>query len=77
MAPLAILKYNLPDEEDEFQGAVNSINYYTTLWDLNQYLEGIEKYGSKEMSKLKYQEVVEKIREQLLTFMNENNVKFK
>ena len=41
----AILKFNLPDEKEEFDFATNGQNYYNTLFSLNEELRSRLKYG--------------------------------
>jgi len=42
-----IIEYNLPEETEEFQTAINGIKYKLLIWDLDQYLRGEIKYNSK------------------------------
>ena len=44
----ATLKFNLPEETEEFNTAVNASNYKNTLWELNQYLRNTVKHSSDE-----------------------------
>jgi len=67
----ATLKFDLLEERDEFETAVNGWKYRSVLWDLDNFLR----------SKLKYEElndseyvVYEKIREQLWNLLNEDNL---
>ena len=41
----AILEFNLPEEEDEHQLAINARKYYTVLWDIDQQLRNKIKYS--------------------------------
>jgi hypothetical protein len=66
----AILKFNLPEEEQEFNTAVNSSNYKNALWEINQFLRNKSKWSSDE----KESEISEKLREELFRIMSENNV---
>jgi hypothetical protein len=63
----AILKFNLPEEKDEFEFATNGINYYSALFDFDQWLRSEYKYNGKE-------EMFE-VRKKLNEFINENNIK--
>lgn len=40
----ALLKFNLPDDQHEFDLAVQSLNMYSALWDISQELRTITKY---------------------------------
>lgn len=42
-----IIQYNLPEENEEFQTAINGSKYKLLIWDLDQYLRGEIKYNSK------------------------------
>jgi len=66
----AILKFNLPEEEQEFNTAVNSSNYKNALWEINQFLRNKSKWSLDE----KESEISEKLREELFRIMSENNV---
>lgn len=39
----ATLNYNLPDEQEEFQDAINGIKWKAAMWDLDQHLRGLIK----------------------------------
>jgi hypothetical protein len=69
-----ILKFNLPEEETEFKMAVNVSNYFTTLWDMDQWLRSEIKYNDR-LSEEEYK-TFEKVREKLYVLLNENNITF-
>jgi len=41
----ATLKFNLPEEQTEFDNAVNGAKWSLVAWDLDQYLRNKIKYG--------------------------------
>jgi len=41
----AILKFNLPEEQTEFDNAVNGTKWSLVAWELDQYLRKKMKYG--------------------------------
>lgn len=41
----ATMEFDLPEEQDDFNYAVNGINYYTNLSDIRAYLRRKRKYG--------------------------------
>ena len=41
----AILKFNLPEEQTEFDNAVNGTKWSLVSWELDQYLRKKMKYG--------------------------------
>jgi hypothetical protein len=43
-----ILEFNLPEENDDFQAALNGHNYKSAIWDFDQLLRSEMKY--KELS---------------------------
>ena len=72
----ATLKFNLPEENAEFELAVNGSKMHSVLWDMDQWLRAQYKYMSdEEYSEDKY-ETYEKCREHLRELMFENGVKF-
>jgi hypothetical protein len=66
----ANLKFNLPEETEEFNTAINGINYKNALWELNQYLRNKSKYSSDENES----EIAQSIKDELYRLMSENNV---
>ena len=44
----ATLKYDLPDEKEEFDIAVKSREYYCQLWEIDQHLRSLLKHGDPE-----------------------------
>ena len=49
----AIIKFDLPEENDDFQAAINGHNYKSAIWDFDQLLRSEIKY--KELSDDTYQ----------------------
>lgn len=60
--PQAILKYNLPKENQEFEEAINGNKYRCILQELDNTLRSKLKY---EIHPEEYQEVCEEIRKQI------------
>lgn len=62
--PYAILKFKLPEENEEFEVARNGANYCIAFEDLDNYLRNILKYGTltEEQEKI-YEEVRNKLHE--------------
>ena len=72
----AILKFNLPEDQQDFDLAVNGAKAQVALWEMDQWLRAQYKYmPDEEYSKDKY-ETFEKCRDQLREIMFENGVKF-
>jgi len=44
----ATLKFNLPEEQDEFDAACNGANWKLAMWNFRQALRGKYKHGGQE-----------------------------
>lgn len=70
----ARLKYDLPDEQSEFEDAVNGTKWKLSMWELDQWLRAQYKY----MPDVEYSEAAynayEKSRERLFEILNENGL---
>jgi hypothetical protein len=72
----ATLEFNLPEDQSDFDLAVNGAKAQVALWEMDQWLRAQYKYMSDdEYSEDKY-ETFEKCREQLREIMFENGLKF-
>ena len=72
----AILKFNLPEDQSDFDLAVNGAKAQSALWEMDQWLRAQYKYMSdEEYSEDKY-ETYEKCREQLREIVYENGLIF-
>ena len=71
----AILEFNLPEENDEFDLAVNAVKWYSVCWELDQYLRGKTKYAPDNMPNEVY-ETLNETRDKLRELLIENNVNF-
>ncbi len=68
----AILEFNLPEDQPEFNNAIKGGDWKHVCWQMDQYLRKRIKYDeSLSEEQLK---VYEGVREELYGFMNENNV---
>ena len=68
----AILEFNLPEEQPEFNTAIKGGDWKHVCWKIDQYLRREIKYNDhKSEEELR---VYEGVREELYGFMNENNV---
>jgi len=70
----AKLEFNLPDDDHEFQMAIQGAKMHSVLWEMDQWLRTQYKY----MSDAEYNEAAydayEKARTQLIEFMVENSI---
>lgn len=72
----ATLEFNLPEDQADFDLAVNGAKAQSTLWEMDQWLRAQYKYmPDSEYSKDK-SETFEKCRDQLREIMFENGLKF-
>jgi hypothetical protein len=67
----AILEFNLPEENDDFQAALNGHNYKSAIWDFDQLLRSEMKY--KELSDETYQ-AYKWCREELRKILEQDNL---
>lgn len=67
----ATLKYNLPDDEFEFNCAVKSMKMYFALTEIKEELRAIWKY--EELKENQF-EMVERIREKFFEILLENEI---
>jgi hypothetical protein len=71
----AILEFNLPDDQDQFELATKGSNMYSVLWELDQSLRAKTKYASDDLPEDKY-DAYEEIREELRELMSNSNISF-
>lgn len=68
-----ILKFNLPEDRLEFNIAVKGGDWYNVVWEMDQHLRSVMKYGElPEPIEDEYGRLRDKLRE----FMFDNNVNF-
>ena len=70
----AIFKFNLPEEQDEYQMFIDASRMHNVLWLMNQFLREQTKYapeGTSEDALNAYYECKDK----LIELLNENNIK--
>jgi hypothetical protein len=67
----AKLTFNLPDDQHEWDNAVNANAMYLALWDLSQELRTLWKY--EELSEEEYA-IVETIRDKFHEILSEHNI---
>ena len=68
----ATLKFNLPEENYEFEIAVKAQALHSILWEYNQFIRGDLKHNDKLTAKQR--ELAEIYRDKFLQIINENNV---
>jgi hypothetical protein len=71
----AKITYNLPNEQHDFNCAVNGRKMYSILWELDQWLRGNVKYSPESMSEDEIK-AYEKCRQTLHELMLNENISF-
>jgi hypothetical protein len=71
----AKLIFNLPEDQNQFETAINGRKMYTVLWELDQWLRGNVKYPPELMSDDEIK-AYEKCRETLHELMLNENISF-
>lgn len=67
------LVFELPQEQEEYDYAINGINYSSVLWDFDQYLRSKIKYESEKLSE-ETLSVYEDLRDKLHEIMQAHDV---
>ena len=70
----AILKFNLPDEQPEFDNAVNGWKWFVVTWELDQHLRSQLKYND-ELTEEQY-DALQEVRDKLWEIVNEHSLSF-
>ena len=71
----AILEFNLPDDQQDFDLAVSGMKFWSVLYDLDQSLRTKTKYASDDLPQEKY-DAYQEIRDELRELMSDNNLSF-
>lgn len=69
----AILEFNLPDDQQDFDLAVNAMKFWHVLYELDQDLRSKTKYASDDLPQDKY-DAYQEVRDMLYELMSNNNV---
>ena len=69
----AILEFNLPDDQQEFDLAANAMKFWHVLYELDQDLRSKTKYASDDLPQDKY-DAYQEVRDMLYELMSNNNV---
>jgi hypothetical protein len=71
----AILEFNLPDDQQEFDLANSGLKFWSVLWELDQELRAKTKYASDDLPQDKY-DAYQEVRDKLYELMLESNLSF-
>lgn len=69
----AILEFNLPEEQSEFELASNANKYYSILWELDQHLRSKIKYADENTPDL-FIETLQMVRDHFWELIEENKI---
>jgi hypothetical protein len=69
----AILEFNLPEDQQEYDLANNGLNFWRVLYELDQDLRTKTKYAEDNLPQDKY-DAYQEIRDMLHELMTDNNV---
>ena len=72
----ATLEFNLPEDQSDFDLAVNGAKAQSALWEMDQWLRSQYKYMSDEEYSEDRYETYEKCREKLREIVYENGINF-
>ena len=64
--------YNLPEDQEDFLLAANSVRMHSILWDLNQWLRSEIKY-KEDVNQSKH-DTLQECREKLFELLRDNNI---
>jgi len=78
--PEIILKFNLPEEQEDFENTINGSKWKSAIWNLDQKLRSVVKYNNSiiDLQKLATNEEIEvadKLRELIRELLDEYNLK--
>ncbi len=65
----AVIEFNLPEEQAEYETHINAAKYYSVLWDLSQWLRSEIKYNDKNDAN-----VLRCVQEKLSELLSEENI---
>lgn len=71
----AILEFNLPDDDQEFELATKGLKFWSILWELDQDLRSKTKYAPDDLSQDKY-DAYQEVRDKLRELMSDNLISF-
>ncbi len=69
----ATLSFNLPEDQESFELAINAGKWYDILWELDNELRNHIKYNPTDLSN-KTLDVYDEVRERIYKLMAENNL---
>jgi len=71
----AILEFNLPDDQQDFELATKGMKFWSVLWELDQSLRAKTKYAPDSLPQDKY-DAYQEVRNELRELMLNNDISF-
>ena len=72
----AILKFDLPEDKEEFDVATKAMDWATLAWDIDQYIRNRLKYQTEKLQTTSANEELELLRNELHNLMQEDGLQF-
>lgn len=72
--PKATLQFDLPEEHQEHQDAINGSDWKYVVWDLDQFLRNKLKYDLNDYKDKSAYDIFEEIRSELWEIINSKNL---
>ena len=72
----AILEFDLPGDEEQFNVASKAMNWALLAWDIDQHIRNRVKYQTEKLDTSSAKEELEFLRNQLHEMMEENGLRF-
>ena len=72
----AILKFDLPEDKEEFEVASKAMDWSILAWDIDQYIRNRLKYQSEKLDTSSAKEELELLRNELHSMMEDSGLQF-
>ena len=72
----AILKFDLPEDKEEFEVASKAMDWSILAWDIEQYIRNRLKYQTEKLETSSAKEELELLRNELHELMEDNGLRF-
>ena len=72
----AILKFDLPEDKEEFDVATKAMGWAILAWDIDQYIRNRLKYQTEKLQTTSANEELELLRNELHNLMQEDGLQF-
>ena len=72
----AILKFNLPEDKEEFEVASKAMDWSILAWDIDQYIRNRLKHQTEKLDTSSANKELELLRNELHELMEDNGLRF-